>query len=219
MSTSLPFPVAMAGAVPAAPSTAAAPAAAPVWNRDLRDSMVCLTVFITEISHISSPPSDCGTGRRTGSGSLQERPARRSFVLRQCCPSGACGQGPPSGLYSRCWRGTPQRPRISGRSATHESGPCHRRSRDQRLCGGFRNARGDPRSRRRCCCSLAVNMLSLVRVQRGDGSRAGPWQRRGILRCSATWFPGAGKLAGRQPLAKSGWLLLPYCARRCGQAR
>ena len=56
-------------------------------------------------------------------------------------------------------------------------------------------------------------------VQRGDGSRAGPWRRRGILRCSATWFPGAGKLAGRQPLAKSGWLLLPYCARRCGQAR
>ena len=36
---------------------------------------------------------------------------------------------------------------------------------------------------------FAVNMLSLVRVQRGDGSRAGPWRRRGSLRCSATWFP------------------------------
>ena len=53
-----------------------------------------------------------------------------------------------------------------------------------------------------------MNMLSLVRVQRRDGSRAGPWRRRGSLRCSATWFPGAGKLAGRQPLAKSGWLLV-----------
>ena len=66
---------------------------------------------------------------------------------------------------------------------------------------------------------FAVNMLSLVRVQRGDGCRAGLWRRRNILRCSATWYPCAGKLAGRQPLAKSGWLLLPYCARRCNQAR
>ncbi len=66
---------------------------------------------------------------------------------------------------------------------------------------------------------FAVNMLSLVRVQREDGSRAGPWRRRSNFRCNATWYPCAGKLAGRQPLAKSGWLLLPCCARRCSQAR
>ena len=65
--------------------------------------------------------------------------------------------------------------------------------------------------------TFAVNMLSLVRVKGGDRSRAGPWRRRGSLRWCATWFPCAGKLAGRQPLAKSGWLLLPCCARRCDQ--
>ena len=62
-------------------------------------------------------------------------------------------------------------------------------------------------------------MLSLVLVQCGDRSRAGPWRRRRGLCWCATWFPCAGRPAGRQPLAKSGWLLSPYCADRCCQAR